>query len=296
MGMTVLYCAFVAVALWLLAEVLLQYKARLRWRLLAFAGFLAVVAGVLLSSLVVIGAGTAAFAVGQAVVTLSFRKGFEAGWALRRDRKGRLKKDATGERHASGGRRRGGAPAPAGPAAPPVPPAPETAEMPAWDADADAFAPYAADRTRTDLGAPYAEHEDRGVWSPAAGDPSVTAPFASPFTTAEQDAHQYAPGVAPAAHPGGWEDDRQYASQGGYPYAVDPYAPQYGMDTPPGGIWVPQQRGTEGEGDPYGQQAAAQQQQLEQQQQQWARQARGEDPYGQGYPQQDTGEYGQYRP
>lgn len=36
MGMTVLYIAFGFVALWLLAEVLMQNKARLRWRLLAF--------------------------------------------------------------------------------------------------------------------------------------------------------------------------------------------------------------------------------------------------------------------
>ena len=39
MGWTVLYIAFGVVALWMLGEVLLQYKARLRWRLLAFAGF-----------------------------------------------------------------------------------------------------------------------------------------------------------------------------------------------------------------------------------------------------------------
>ena len=46
MGWTVLYIAFGIVALWLLGEVLLQYKARLRWRLLAFVGFLGVVFGV----------------------------------------------------------------------------------------------------------------------------------------------------------------------------------------------------------------------------------------------------------
>lgn len=78
MGMTVLYIAFGFVALWLLAEVLMQYKARLRWRLLAFAGFLGVVAGVVLPSVPVIGVGAAAFALGQTLVTLSFRKGFEA--------------------------------------------------------------------------------------------------------------------------------------------------------------------------------------------------------------------------
>ncbi|WP_399884047.1 hypothetical protein ACGH7X_10685 [Streptomyces sp. BBFR51] len=82
MGWTVLYIAFGGVALWLLGEVLLQYKARLRWRLLAFGGFVGVVAGVLMSNVLVIGLGAAAFAVGQTYVTLSFRRGFEAGWAV----------------------------------------------------------------------------------------------------------------------------------------------------------------------------------------------------------------------
>lgn len=84
MGWTVLYIAFGIVALWLLGEVLLQYKARLRWRLLAFVGFLGVVIGVLIPSVVVIGLGAIAFAIGQTYVTLSFRRGFEAGWAVGR--------------------------------------------------------------------------------------------------------------------------------------------------------------------------------------------------------------------
>ncbi|WP_330283850.1 SCO2102 family sporulation regulator [Streptomyces sp. NBC_00588] len=88
MGWTVLYIAFGIVALWLLGEVLLQYKARLRWRLLAFAGFLGVVIGVLIPSVVVIGLGAAAFAVGQTYVTLSFRRGFSAGWAVKRPEAG----------------------------------------------------------------------------------------------------------------------------------------------------------------------------------------------------------------
>ncbi|MGH3312014.1 MAG: hypothetical protein ACRDP3_15740 [Streptomyces sp.] len=82
MGWTVLYIAFGIVALWLFGEVLLQYKARLRWRLLAFTGFLGVVAGALIPSVLVIGAGIAAFAMGQTFVTLSHRRGFAAGWAL----------------------------------------------------------------------------------------------------------------------------------------------------------------------------------------------------------------------
>ncbi|KAB1145589.1 hypothetical protein F7R91_17800 [Streptomyces luteolifulvus] len=84
MGWTVLYIAFGIVALWLLGEVLLQYKARLRWRLLAFVGFVGVVLGVLIPSVIVIGLGAAAFAVGQTYVTLSFRRGFAAGWAVSR--------------------------------------------------------------------------------------------------------------------------------------------------------------------------------------------------------------------
>lgn len=74
MGWTVLYIAFGVVALWLLGEVLLQYKARLRWRALAFTGFLGVVVGTVLPSILVIGVGIAAFAVGQTFVTLSDRK------------------------------------------------------------------------------------------------------------------------------------------------------------------------------------------------------------------------------
>lgn len=83
MGWTVLYIAFGIVALWLLGEVLLQYKARLRWRLLAFGGFLGVVLGVLIAQVIVIGLGAIAFAVGQTYVTLSFRRGFDSGWAVR---------------------------------------------------------------------------------------------------------------------------------------------------------------------------------------------------------------------
>ncbi|MFF0302070.1 hypothetical protein ACFYTV_15375 [Streptomyces sp. NPDC004562] len=82
MGLTVLYIAFGVVALWLLGEVLLQYKARLRWRLVAFVGFLGVVLGVLTRSVVIIGVGASAFAIGQTYVTLSFRRGFSAGWAV----------------------------------------------------------------------------------------------------------------------------------------------------------------------------------------------------------------------
>ncbi|MFD5816363.1 hypothetical protein [Streptomyces sp. NPDC127038] len=101
MGLTVLYLAFGIVALWLLGEVLLQYKARLRFRLLAFVGFLGVVLGVLMHSVPVIGLGAAAFTVGQTYVTLSFRQGFAQGWAIKgpgaEDRPGKLSKRRRGE-------------------------------------------------------------------------------------------------------------------------------------------------------------------------------------------------------
>ncbi|MBO0513642.1 hypothetical protein J0695_17800, partial [Streptomyces beijiangensis] len=82
MGWTVLYIAFGLVALWLLGEVLLQYKARLRWRLVAFVGFLGVVIGVLLANVLVIALGAVTFALGQTYVTMSFRRGFSTGWAI----------------------------------------------------------------------------------------------------------------------------------------------------------------------------------------------------------------------
>src|SRR2546421_10971856 len=116
MGYTVLYIAFGVVAMWLLGEVLLQYKARLRWRVLAFAGFLGVVVGVVLPQVVVILLGAAAFGTGQTFVTLSYRRGFSAGWAL-------------GGRPGSSRRRKGG-----GATASAAPTAGEAEPGPAYDA------------------------------------------------------------------------------------------------------------------------------------------------------------------
>ncbi|MFJ2955905.1 hypothetical protein OG896_30265 [Streptomyces sp. NBC_00669] len=82
MGYSVLYIAFGIVALWLLGEVLLQYKARLRWRVLAFAGFLGLVIGVADRSVVLIVLGALAFGTGQSQVTLSYKRGFSTGWAI----------------------------------------------------------------------------------------------------------------------------------------------------------------------------------------------------------------------
>ncbi|MEO3763558.1 hypothetical protein [Streptomyces sp. B5E4] len=77
-----LYAAFGVISLWLLWEVLMQYKAPLRWRALAFVGFLCVVLGVLMPSAVVIGLGVVAFGVGQTKVTFSYRSGYSDGWAV----------------------------------------------------------------------------------------------------------------------------------------------------------------------------------------------------------------------
>ncbi|MBV2153592.1 hypothetical protein [Kitasatospora sp. SUK 42] len=83
-GYLLLYAALAVVALWLVAEVLLQNRAPLHWRALALAGFLGVAAGMALGSVVVIGAGAGLFAVGQAFVTLSVKRGYQAGWSLRK--------------------------------------------------------------------------------------------------------------------------------------------------------------------------------------------------------------------
>ncbi|MFE9463745.1 hypothetical protein ACFYNW_08765 [Streptomyces virginiae] len=286
MGMTVLYIAFGIVALWLLAEVLMQYKARLRWRLLAFAGFLGVVAGVILPSVPVIGAGAAAFAVGQTLVTLSFRKGFVAGWALRRG----------GEPVRQARRRRGRTATPE--------PALQVTALEYGDADGAADErPLRA--AAEEVYSPQPVPEDTGSYgiqsfSTPAPEVGQTAAFASPFTTAEQDGHQYAayydqPNQGGYDYSGGYPTGEQqqvyaaysdpYIGTGGgvvppQPYDYAPYPDygqqQYSTDTPPGGVWVPQQRSTDGGGQPYPSDEQG-----------------GQPPQQYPYPQQ--GEYEQYR-
>ncbi|WP_314248782.1 hypothetical protein [Streptomyces sp. DSM 40907] len=292
MGMTVLYIAFGFVALWLLAEVLMQYKARLRWRLLAFAGFLGVVAGVILPSVPVIGAGALAFAVGQTLVTLSFRKGFVAGWALRR---GGEPVRQTRRRRAAGTKQE---------------PALQVTALQYEDVDVDVDGDRAGDGTaeeRPFRDAPPAVYspepvpEESGSYGIQSLAPEAdrTAAFASPFTTAEQDAHQYA-AYYDQQNQGGYDysggyptgDQQQvyaaysdpYIGTGGgmvppQPYDYTPYADygqqQYSTDTPPGGVWVPQQRSTDGAGQSY------------------PMEDQGEPPQQYPYPQQ--GGYEQYR-
>ncbi|MED7954067.1 hypothetical protein [Streptomyces sp. BE303] len=82
-GYLLLYGALAVVALWLVAELLLQNRAPLHWRGLALAGFLGVAVGMAMGSVPVIGGGAAMFAVGQTFVTLSVKRGYAAGWSLR---------------------------------------------------------------------------------------------------------------------------------------------------------------------------------------------------------------------
>ncbi|MER5944649.1 hypothetical protein ABT127_01150 [Streptomyces sp. NPDC001904] len=257
MGWAVLYIAFGLVALWLLGEVLLQYKARLRWRLLAFGGFLGVVLGVLMPSVYVIGIGAIAFAIGQTYVTLSFRRGFASGWALkkgdpaaeapsgRRGRRETVRQDPTLE--VSDLEYEQGAQDAAGDD---YPSAPESA--------AESTSVYAPEPLPEDTGqyGVYSDHAyaqanqgtqqgygydtgsygyDQNGYGYDAGQQPYAAPYSDPYIGAQS-----------------YPEQPQY----GDPYATgqqsygDPYATGggYGGETPPGGVWVPQQR----DGDEYG--------------------------------------------
>ncbi len=284
MGWTVLYIAFGVVALWLLGEVLLQYKARLRWRLLAFVGFLGVVVGVVIPSVAVIVVGAVAFAVGQTFVTLSFRRGFSRGWALRRTddedgapAKGRAaagRSAGRGESTSRAGRRRKAE----RPATPPPSPVSDMT-LPASGPDALSAVP-GVDSAVTELmpnvpQQPTAEHPPA---APAAGYDAAGYPTAAydAYGNGTQNAEtaaapaqggyagqfDYGQGQQYASYsdpyignrPPSYEQYDAYGQQQPYPqqqygqgaYSAEGYAPrQYDMDTPPGGVWVPQQRDNE---------------------------------------------------
>lgn len=313
MGWTVLYIAFGIVALWLLGEVLLQYKARLRWRLLAFTGFVGVVLGVLVASVPVIALGAIAFAVGQTYVTLSFRRGFSTGWAI------------GGSPGASRRRRAGGGEAEirepslevsgleyqpvAEPMGGPVPGEPphaasvyEPEPMPdetgqygvysdaAYQAtqygDYDPYNGYDAP-TGQDTYAGHDPHSGQGQDTYGA---TGTYGGGDAYSGQGQDAYggqdayagqngqydygtgqqQYAAYTDPygGATTGG-DSYGAYDGYGGQHQYADPYGdqggqaeqqpgqPEYGAETPPGGVWVPQQR--EGEDIPPMPQQAPQQ-------------------------------------
>ncbi|SFC73148.1 hypothetical protein [Streptomyces aidingensis] len=318
MGWAVLYVAFGLVAFWLLGEVLLQYKARLRWRLLAFTGFLGVVLGVLLPSLPLIALGATGFAIGQTLVTLSYRKGFSTGWALggrpgtSRRRRGEVRPMPPVDEEAPPG-------AADGPDAMPVPPDGRDADAPGPDGGGPGG--YRDEGYQQPYREPYQEpFQDDYAATPAGGWPTVTgtgsgreydtgehgyatpewgpetpAPayatdgggYSSYEATAYQDPYpagypgggQQGYGSYPDPYPGGPGGDRAYPEYGGQGYpeqgygaqapdgypppaqpaAYDPYAagegydtgggqwavaagPSYYQETPPGGVWVPQQR------------------------------------------------------
>ncbi|MFC8711687.1 hypothetical protein ACFUCQ_17465 [Streptomyces sp. NPDC057197] len=304
MGWAVLYIAFGGVALWLLGEVLLQYKARLRWRLLAFGGFLCVVLGVLLPSVLVIALGAIAFATGQTYVTLSFRRGFVAGWAVRQPgaaegtkrRRGRGgRKDAAPENPGpeaavDGPGEAFGADDPAGaydgpgpdasayghddepddvftPARPPEPTAAEStavyAPQPLPDdtgsygvyggtghsAGSPAPDPYAATAQAPDqgYGYDYSGYQQQGYGYDGTGQQQYAA-YSDPYIGT-----QTYDGGTGTGHPG---DYGRQGYGGQDQYAAGGPGGGYGGETPPGGVWVPQQRGD----DPYGGQLPPEQQ------------------------------------
>lgn len=263
MGWTVLYIAFGVVALWLLGEVLLQYKARLRWRLLAFVGFLGVVFGVLLPSVVVIALGAIAFAVGQTYVTLSFRRGFSTGWAL-------------GGSPGVSPRRKSGARSGAASREPSL----EVTDLsyePAAPYEPDPYEPAASASHREPVYEPQPLPDDTGqygVYSDAAyaaqqqdqsqnyaqyGGAYDSSGYAQQPTGQDSYAGQYDYGTGQqqyAAYSDPYVGGQQYNayeaydSYGGQQLYADPYAQhQYG-ETPPGGVWVPQQRDGEQEVPP----------------------------------------------
>ncbi|MEU1148216.1 hypothetical protein ACFYO9_13090 [Streptomyces sp. NPDC005863] len=266
MGWTVLYIAFGFVALWLLGEVLLQYKARLRWRLLAFGGFLGVVIGVVIPSVWIIGLGAIAFATGQTYVTLSFRRGFSTGWALGGQ-------PGLSRRRKAPARRGGTAPEPTLQVSDleyevPPPPAhgpdvpPHGPDVPAHGPDLTGEGVYAPEPLPDDTGqygvysdAPYAP-QDAGDARQSDAFGYDTAAFAGYDQQQQGYGYEETGGQQYAAYSDPYIGTQTYGAQGyeGYgdqqqyaPYGGDTYGGlgETYNDTPPGGVWVPQQRSTD---------------------------------------------------
>lgn len=324
MGWTVLYIAFGIVALWLLGEVLLQYKARLRWRLLAFAGFLGVVLGVLIPSVLVIAVGAIAFATGQTYVTLSFRRGFSTGWAIGgspgESRRRRAAGDAPGQKptlEVSGLEYEEPGPDPAAATAAsaasavyePQPLPDDTGQYGIYTDTAYASAgnggggqeqqgeqqQYGAYDPYTDYTQPSQDtyggqdtYSGQGAYQGQNGYPGQETYQGQDNYAGQYDygtpTPDYAPysdpyiGTGTAAAPGQYTSYDSYGngydSYGGQQQYTGPHAEQYASETPPGGVWVPQQR----EGDQYPPLPPEQPPQAA--------------PYGNGY---DTGQNEQYR-
>ncbi|MFB6607441.1 hypothetical protein ACFCXR_15975 [Streptomyces noursei] len=255
MGWTILYIAFALVALWLLGEVLFQNKAPLRWRALALGGFLGVVAGVAIPSVIVIALGAIAFALGQTYVTLSVRRGFTEGWTIggrpkpkrrRRARSSRgpadgpnLQVSQLAEETAPVAADAAGEAAPVGhgadgPGNPdpyqPVPDPPGPGEPPAHQdffayAQADAPTVYAPQPLPDETGA-------YGVYSfDARPDPTVAPASYDVFgnVTPDGDGHGqgYGDGYGPTAGQGGYADPYPAYDEGAYQGGQAPYSDPY---------------------------------------------------------------------
>ncbi|MFC4610192.1 hypothetical protein ACFO9E_20605 [Streptomyces maoxianensis] len=277
MGWTVLYIAFGVVALWLLGEVLLQYKARLRWRLLAFVGFLGVVFGVLLPSVVVIAIGAIAFAIGQAYVTLSFRRGFSTGWALggspgvspRRKSGARGQADSSREpslevtdlSYEPAGQYEPDPyePDPYEPAAQYEPAASASQREPVYEPQPlpddtgqygvyseAAYAAQQQDQSQNyaQYNGGYDSYSGYGQQQPA-GQDSYAGQY--DYGTGQQ---QYAAYSDPYVGGQQYNTYETYDSYGGQQQYADPYAQHQYSETPPGGVWVPQQRDGEQQAPP----------------------------------------------
>ncbi|MGW2374436.1 hypothetical protein [Kitasatospora sp. NPDC001683] len=263
-GYLLLYVALAVVALWLIAEVLVQNRAPLHWRVLALAGFLGVVVGMGLGSVVVIGAGAGLFAVGQAFVTLSVKKGYQAGWSLRKadgGLPGPLAKVPL-----LGALTSGAAVAAAGTAE-----EKRVGEVSAVEETPVASAapvPAAEEEPEVERTAPFEMQElaQDGVYAPAYYEQQQAPPQQDPYAPAYQsgyDQQQWQTQQQPA-----YAYDQQQ-SYGGYPQQQDPYG-GYQQQDPYAGY--PQQAW-----DPNAQQ------QHQQHQQQWQPQP---EQHGQGIPQQ----------
>ncbi|MFM9591396.1 hypothetical protein ACKI1J_26850 [Streptomyces scabiei] len=294
MGWTVLYIAFGVVALWLLGEVLLQYKARLRWRLLAFAGFLLVVLGVLIPNVIVIALGAITFAVGQTYVTLSFRRGFEAGWAVRpRSDEGEDgAKPARAGFPKAGKKRRRGEPDRQDPAL-------ESADLDSTaagtyrrgddplddDHEDDVFVRPQSTPAAATVYSPEPMPDDTSTYGVYRDDNGYAGAGDQSYATADRsaqdeafayygydqqgygydpDQQQYAaysdPYIGTQTYDATASYDQSYGQQGygQQGYGQDQYGNGgYGGETPPGGVWVPQQRNTD---DPFGSDLPADQQ------------------------------------
>ncbi|MEI5523532.1 hypothetical protein WB401_01980 [Streptomyces brasiliscabiei] len=296
MGWTVLYIAFGVVALWLLGEVLLQYKARLRWRLLAFGGFLCVVLGVLIPNVIVIALGAIAFATGQTYVTLSFRRGFEAGWAVR-------PRSAEGEGEDGGGfpkpgkKRRRGEPDRQDPTLEVMDLEPTAGGAYGQgddrlddDREDDVFVRPQSTPAAATVYSPEPMPDDTSTYGVYGDDNAYAGTAGQPYATADQsqsaqdeafayygydqqgygydpNQQQYAaysdPYIGTQTYDATASYDQSYGQQGygQQGYGQDQYGNAgYGAETPPGGVWVPQQRSTDDAFDPFGNDQPADQQ------------------------------------